>query len=98
MELGSFVFILLISNTNKCSNLKMAHYADESTANDFETDISVYTHKINFELQKVDEWLRTKKIVSKYFKSAFSIFLNMNNDFIPNISIRGQNRPMICHT
>ena len=83
---------------NQCSNLKMVNYADDSTAYDFGSDTLVFTNKIDFELQKGDEWLHANKISLNITKSFFSIFSNMKNYFVPNISIRGQPLPMISQT
>ena len=95
IDFGPLLFILYINDMSQYSSLKMVHYADDSTAYDFGTDICVLTNKINFELRKVDEWLRANKLSLNIAKSFFSVFSNMKNYFVSNISIRGQNLHII---
>ena len=58
----------------------MVHYAGDSIAYDFGTDISVLTNKVNFGLQQVDEWLRANKVSLNIAKKVFSrFFSNMKN-------------------
>ena len=74
IDLGPLLFILYINDMNQCSYLEMVQYADDSTVYDFGSDILVLTNKLNFEIQKVDEWLRSNKFSLNITNSFFSFF------------------------
>ena len=80
---------------NKCSEFKLVHYADDSTAYDVGSNLETLTNLINNDLQKVDNWLCANKLSLNFTKSFFSVFSNIKNNFIPIIRTRGENLPLM---
>ena len=83
---------------NKCTELKLVHYANDSTAYDVGTTLETLTNRIYYELQKVYDRLCANKLSLNVSKSFFSIFSNMKNNFIPTIRIRGEILPLMSQT
>ena len=67
---------------NTCSELEIVHYADDSTVYDAGTNLETLTNRINYELQKVDDWLCANKLSLNVSKSFFSSFSNMKRTIL----------------
>ena len=56
--LGPLLFLIYINDMNECTQLKIFHYADASTAYIASDSLDSLTHFVNSELVKIDDWLR----------------------------------------
>ena len=74
----------------KCTSLKLIHYADDSTAlaeDDNPINLSLI---VNNELEKIDEWTRANKLSLNIDKTYFSLITTKTIRSIPDIIIRNQ--------
>ena len=78
----------------------MVHYADDSTANDFGTDISVFTQLNKIKITK-SWWMdECKWITSKYYQKFFSLFFFLTRKMFLCLTLvlEDKNPPMISST
>ena len=70
--LGPLLFVIYINDMHKCTNLRLVHYADDSTA--YKTLDSLNSiSEVNTELSKISEWLCANRLSLNVTKSYFSI-------------------------
>ena len=86
--LGPLLFLIYINDMQKCTTLKMIHYADDSTAVTSHNNLNHLCAYVNSELQKIDDWTRANKLSLNVNKTNFSLFTNKRLNEIPNIIIR----------
>ena len=73
---------------HKCTNLKLIHFTDDSTAFMFHKDITYLTSLVNSELIKIDEWICSNKLSLNANKTFYSLFSNKKPILPPDIFIR----------
>ena len=56
--LGTLLFLIYINDLNKCTNMKIAHYADDSTVYIMGESLDSLIRKTYFELGVIDNCLR----------------------------------------
>ena len=89
--LGPLLFILYINDMSKCTQLKLLHFADDSTAfMPFRNPISICS-TINSELLKIDDWVRANQLSLNASKTTYSIFSAKKINLTSNITIRNTN-------
>ena len=75
-----WLFSLCVNDTHRCSNkLAFIHFADKSVFMS-ESDLERLCEEVSEELQKVDEWMRAKRLslnVKKKKKKKLSYLLTL---------------------
>ena len=89
--LGPLLFIIYINDMHKCTELKMIHFADDSTAYASGNNVDSLTRLVNTELVKIDGWVSANKLSLNADKTKFSLFSNLKHITTPNINIRNSN-------
>ena len=86
--LGPLLFLIYVNDMQKCTTLKLIHYADDSTAVASHNGLVPLCSYVNSELQKIDDWTRANKLSLNIGKTNFSLFTNKTFNIIPDIIIR----------
>ena len=86
--LGPLLFLIYINDMHKCTNLKLIHFADDSTAFMYHKDITYLTSFVNAELLKIDEWICSNRLSLNASKTFYSLFSNKKTISDPNIVMR----------
>ena len=74
--LGPLLFLIYMNDLNKCPSKNAVHYADDSTVYVLEDSLDSLIRYINYELDKIDNWLCVKKLSLNISKSQYSLFTN----------------------
>ena len=61
---------------NKCTDLKLVHYADDSTANRSNSSLDHLIVHVNSELTKISDWLCANRLPLDVSKASYSIYSN----------------------
>ena len=88
--MAPLLFLIYLNDKNRCSDLKLVHYADGITAYTSNSSLDHFIEHENFELSKNSDWLcanRPSLIVSE---SSYSICSNRKVNTAPDVLIRGQ--------
>ena len=86
--LGPLLFLIYINDMHKCTQLKLIHFADDTTAFMSHNDINTLALTINTELENIDKWICANKLSLNASKSSFSLFTNKKTPSYPDILIR----------
>ena len=86
--LGPLLFLIYINDMHKCSQLKMIHFADDSTAYSSHKSLHELVPLVNIELEKIDQWICANKLSLNTDKTSFMIFSNTTTQNAPSIIIR----------
>ena len=92
--LGPLLFLIYINDLPLHTNLRVRLFADDACLS-FESDNAVLLEeKVNFELNKVNEWLNENKLFLNSSKSNFLIFTKkrLNHDFKINVGLENIRR------
>lgn len=88
--IGPLLFLIYINDMSKCScDLKFVHFADDTTALIDGSNLDHLLDKVNCELHKIDDWLRTNKLSLNVEKSSYLIFSNCDKSSNKRLAIRG---------
>ena len=86
--LGPLLFLIYINDMNRCCNLSIINFADDSTAYLTHDDVNSAIPLVNLELKKLDTWVCANKLSLNTSKTAYTIFSNMSLNDAPGIVIR----------
>ena len=78
---------------NKCTDLKLVHYADYSIVYASNSSLDHLIEHVNSELSKISDWLCANRLSLNVAKSSYLIYSNKKANTAPDILIRGHALP-----
>ena len=94
--LGPLLFLIYINDMNRCSQLNIINFADDSTAYLTHDDVNSAIPLINLELESLDSWVCANKLSLNTSKTAYTIFTNQRLSDVPSVIIRNT-EIIACH-
>ena len=87
--LGPLLFLIYINDMHLCcKHLKVINFADDSTAYLTRDNARSAIPVVNYDLEKLDEWVCANKLSLNTSKTAYTVFSNQSQSDIPDVIIR----------
>ena len=87
--LGPLLFLIYINDMHLCcKHLKVINFADDSTAYLTRDNARSAIPVVNYDLEKLDEWVCANKLSLNTSKTAYTVFTNQSLSDMPDVIIR----------
>ena len=86
--LGPLLFLIYINDMNRCCQLNIINFADDSTAYLIHDDSRSAISQVNQELRSLDQWVCANKLSLNTSKTAYTIFSNQRHSNTQGVVIR----------
>ena len=85
--LGPLLFLVYINDLPNATDLLSFLYADDTTALDFDLDLSTLINRVNAELKKLSNWFKSNRMALNVSKTKYIIFHLPSKKITSNMSL-----------